>query len=52
MKPENHSKVMENYPRISLMLLVSFWLVLTATQVGMAGDKNVFLVPVPEDSVS
>ena len=52
MKPENHSKMMANYPRISLMLLVSFWLVLTATQVGMAGDKNVFLVPVPEDSVS
>lgn len=41
-----------NYPGVSPILLVSFWLVLTATQVGMAGDKNVFLVPVPEDSVS
>jgi len=52
MKRGNHSRLVANYPRISLMLLVSSWLALTATQVGMAGDKNVFLVPVPEDSVS
>jgi hypothetical protein len=52
MKPRKRSEKTANYPRISLMLLVSFWLVLTAPQIGMAGDKNVFLVPVPEDSVS
>jgi hypothetical protein len=52
MKQKNHLKMTANYPGVSPILLVSFWLVLTATQVGMAGDKNVFLVPVPEDSVS
>ncbi len=52
MKQKNHLKMTANYPWVSPILLVSFWLVLTATQVGMAGEKNVFLVPVPEDSVS
>jgi len=43
---------LRNHPRILLTLLAFFWLVLAATGTGMAGDKNVFLVPVPEDSVS
>lgn len=52
MKSEEHSQLTADYPRISLILLVSVCLVLASTGSAVAGEKNVFLVPVPEDSLS